>query len=305
MGEVSLLQADEITRTEREAPGTEAALVALAKQSDLSRLRDEARAERAKAVDPTHLQQRQHRARHFRHFIDGLGMVRFSGALPPADGIPLIARIEHAARSARRAARKSGNRPESFDAFAADALVNLLRGSSDSSKGAGGWRAELVVVCDLSAYRRGHAHDGEPCHIVGGGPIPVPLARELAEDAFLKAVLHDGVAISTVRHFGRHIPAELRTALDLGPAPDFDGAACVDCKRRYGLEYDHLDPLANHGATEYANLVPRCYADHQMKTERDREAGRLGRSSKVKKFGVGQRPAQARVVPQRTVVRRT
>src|SRR5581483_2780676 len=34
-------------------------------------------------------------------------------------------------------------------------------------------RTELVIVCDINAYRRGHTHDGEVCHILGDGPIPV------------------------------------------------------------------------------------------------------------------------------------
>lgn len=137
-------------------------------------------------------------------------------------------------------------------------------------------RTELVIVCDLFAWRRGHAHSDEVCHIVGGGPIPVDLARELGRDAFLKAVLHDGVNIHTVCHFGRHRPAALQTALDLGPPPEFTGGACVDCGRRYGLEYDHTDPVNNRGPTSFENLKPRCYLDHREKTERDRRAGLLG-----------------------------
>ena len=77
-------------------------------------------------------------------------------------------------------------------------------------------RADLVIVCDLEAWRRGHAHDGEPCHIIGGGPIPVSLAKELGQDAFLKAVLHTGTELHTIAHFGRRWPAKLRTALELG-----------------------------------------------------------------------------------------
>jgi len=42
-------------------------------------------------------------------------------------------------------------------------------------------------------WRRGHAEDGEPVHIiVGGGSVPVRVANELVADAFAKAVLHDG-----------------------------------------------------------------------------------------------------------------
>ena len=73
---------------------------------------------------------------------------------------------------------------------------------------------DLVIVCDRRAWARGHAHEGEPCHIVGGGPIPVSVAKELGQDAFVKAVVHDGVAVDTVVHFGRRMKAELRTALE-------------------------------------------------------------------------------------------
>ncbi len=136
-------------------------------------------------------------------------------------------------------------------------------------------RADLVVVVDLAAYRRGHAHPGETCHIVGGGPVTVGFARDIADDAFLKALAHDGVRIQTVAHFGRHIPAELRTALELGPPPGFDGVSCslAGCDRRYGLEWDHIDPVAHNGPTSYENLRPTCKPHHWEKTERDRQAG--------------------------------
>src|SRR5262249_31104021 len=131
--------------------------------------------------------------------------------------------------------------------------------------------------CDVNAYRRGHTHDGEACHIVGGGPIPVGVVRALEEDAFLKAVLHDGVNIHTVAHFGRHRPAHLETALRLGAPPDFDRITCREdgCERRYGLEIAHVDPCANGGPTSLANLRPECKPHHWDKTERDRRAGLL------------------------------
>jgi 5-methylcytosine-specific restriction endonuclease McrA len=92
----------------------------------------------------------------------------------------------------------------------------------------------------------------------------------------LKAVLHDGVAVHTVKHFGRHFPAELRTALDLGPVLAFTGARCGDCGSRFGLEYDHVNPIANNGETSYSNVRALCWDDHQAKTEQDRQAGLLG-----------------------------
>lgn len=273
-GALSLDQAAEIVRTEAQVPGSAGGLVDLASRSSLQVLRDESRRMRLASVDPEELHRRQVAARHLRHWRDAEGMVCFRGALPPETGIPLVNRLDTECDRVRRAARREGG-TESREAHAADALVRLFEG-----KGRGRSRAaDLVVVCDIDAWRRGKALSGEPCHIVGGGPIPVGVARELSRDAFLKAVLHDGVEIGTVRHFGRHIRAELRTALDLGPPPGFDGVACADgCGRRYGLEWDHVDPVAHGGPTSYGNLRPRCFSCHAEKTERDRRAGLLGGS---------------------------
>ena len=175
-----------------------------------------------------------------------------------------------------------GGERERFEAYAADALAAMAVGEGPARSA----RADLVIVCDLFAWRRGHGHPGEVCHIVDGGPVPVELAHELGKDAFVKAVLHDGVAVHTIKHFGRHLPAELRTALDLGEVPAFHGAQCADCGRRFGLEYDHVNPVANNGPTSFANLKARCWADHQAKTERDRQAGLLGPSPPDRQAGL-------------------
>ena len=307
-GKVSILQAQEITKAQEALPGTEADLIEVATSGDLSALRDEVRARQLEAVTPAELHLRQVAARRFRHWRDALGMICFEGALPPETGIPMVTRIERDAARRHRAARHQGA-PERFEAHAADALVALIalvaapgererdeRGESESEAGAGegpgGTRApsgakrasgtDLVIVCDLNAWRRGHAHEDEPCHLVGGGPIPVELAKQLAADAFLKAVLHDGVDVQRVRHFGRRYTAHLRTALDLGPVPAFTGRACADCARTYGLERDHVDPVAHTGTTTISNLVDRCYPCHAAKTERDRRAGLLGRRARAR-----------------------
>jgi uncharacterized protein DUF222/HNH endonuclease len=270
-GELSLGQAQEIARTEKECPGSETEMLDLAKRESLRTLRERGRKRRQEAIDPDELHDRQRRARRFRHWRDDLGMVTFTGALPPEVGIPIVNRLD---AETDRIRRPAASRDESREAHAADALVKLLtetgRGKSHS--------ADLVIVCDLRAYRRGHAHPGEPCHILGGGPVSVSLVRDLSADAFLKAALHDGVRIDTVVHFGRHVKAELRTALELGAPPDFDGVSCVQCDRRHGLQWDHVDPRANRGPTSYENLQPLCWPHHQEKTERDRTAGLLGRA---------------------------
>jgi 5-methylcytosine-specific restriction endonuclease McrA len=281
-GELSLAQAGQITRSQADTPGAEAELLGLAKRSDLSQLRERAREHRQANTDVAELHRQQLRARHFRHWRDRLGMVCFSGALPPGTGVPFVNRLELAAQRARRADQRTGAERERFEAYAADALVSITTGDGAARS----TRADIVIVCDLFAWRRGHTHPGEVCRVVGGGPVPVELAHELGQDAFLKAVLHDGVVVHTVKHFGRHLPAELRTALDLGPVPAFTGAECADCGGHFGLEYDHVNPVANQGETSYDNLEARCWPDHQAKTDRDRRAGLLGPNAPGRQGGL-------------------
>jgi hypothetical protein len=265
-GELSLAQAEEIARTEAACPGTEAELVALAKASSLQVLRDTARNRRQRAIDPEELAARQQAARELRYWRDDLGMICLAGALPPVVGIPLINRLDAETDRIRKTARRQAS-TESRAAHAADALVALCAGGGKGKAN----RADLVLVWE----RPGDGGEGT-CHLVGGGPVPVSVARQRAEEAFVKGVIHDGVRIETVRHIGRYIPAELRTALELGDPPGFDGLGCVDCGKRHGIERDHVDPVANGGPTSRDNMAGRCYECHQRKTEQDRQAGLLG-----------------------------
>ena len=295
-GSVSLAQAKEIARAEEEVPGQEHELLEVAKHADLTKLRDETRERRLSRTKPEALHAAQLAARRFRHWRDGLGMVCFDGALPPETGIPFVTRIEREAARLRRTAMQGGA-AERFEAHAADALVLVSDGGS-AAKGA----TDLVIVCDLFAWRRGHAHEGEPCHLVGGGPIPVELAKELSKDAFLKVVLHDGVDIQKICHVGRKYTAELRTALELGPAPSFTGRACIDCGRSWNLQNDHDDPVAHTGPTSLSNVKPRCYDCHREKTVRDRKAGLLRAKGAARDPGRragAPAPANARGLPER------
>jgi hypothetical protein len=283
-----LAQARELVKTEAVCPGSAAELLAVAKGQSLKTLKEEARDRRVRSVDPEELHRRQLEAQTWRHWRTSLGMVAFAGELPPEIGIPIVNRIDADTdrlwRQARRQANgelleeasdAAGQFKPSRAALAAQAFVRLVETGGKGKARA----ADLVIVCDLEAYRRGHAIEGEACHIVGGGPIPVSLARELGRDALLKAVLYEGTEIHTIAHFGRKTSAVLRTALTLGAPPRFDGIKCSvpGCDRRYYLEQDHVDPVANGGLTSLANMRPLCWLHHLIKTEQDRKAGRLRR----------------------------
>jgi hypothetical protein len=274
-GRLSLDQAAEITKAEAERPGAEAELLGTARSSGLKTLRDEARRVRLEGIPPEELHRRQRAARRFRHWINDLGNVAFSGEVPPDVGVGIMNRLDtecgRIRREAKRIARANGGVVEEREAYAADAFAKMITAGGSG----GGIAADVVFAIDLGAYRRGHTHPGEVCHIVGGGPVPVHVVREIARDAFLKVAFHDGVAIHTIAHYGRHMRAELRTALELGEPPRFAGVTCIEagCERRQGLEWDHVDPHSNGGPTSADNLQPRCWPHHQRKTRADLQAG--------------------------------
>jgi len=115
----------------------------------------------------------------------------------------------------------------------------------------------------------------EVCKIPGIGPVAPAVAREIAQDAFLTGVFYDGKDLRHMRRWTRNTPVEVRLALELGDPPAFDGIRCVDCGNRFGTEIDHVEPHCAHGPASTDNLEPRCFSCHQVKTARDRSAGKL------------------------------
>ena len=271
-GELSLEQAQQIVAGAAGDAASESELLDRARSEGLQSLAEASRQRRLARIDPSELAERQRQAREFRHWTDAMDMTRFRGGLPPVVGVALMNRLDEETDRIRRAARAAGGELEAREAYAADALVTMLSGGEAGSRAG---RADLVVVIDSRKFDVGDQAEG-PCHIVGGGPVPVSEVRRLASEAFLKVVLHDGVRIERLVHVGRHIPAELLTALGLGD-PDFDGVVCCEpgCGRRHHLEWDHVDPVANGGMTSFANLAARCWPHHRAKTERDRATGLL------------------------------
>jgi hypothetical protein len=275
-GVVSWAQAREIVAAEAAAPGSEVALLEVATTTGFAGLREEARRVRLGVMDREDLHRERHRLRSVQHWVDEWGMVAGRFRLPPEVGVPFVNRLDAETDRVRRAARRDGS-TESRDAHAADAFVTMTSGAGKGRSA----RADVVFVCSVDAYRRGSTVDDELCHVIGAGPVPVSVVRDaVADDAFVKAVVVRGTKIDTVAHFGRRMSAELRTALELGPPPRFDGTVCSEngCDRRHDLEWDHEDPVANGGVSSYENLKPRCKPDHWEKTERDRRAGLLGGS---------------------------
>ena len=117
----------------------------------------------------------------------------------------------------------------------------------------------------------------EFCEVAGFGAVPVSKAREMLADAFLKGVVADGTRVTHVKHFGRHRPAEVDTALMVRTILEQGDVRCdvSGCDRRAGLEWDHTHDFAKGGPTSEDNLRPLCRFHHREKT-----AGRLRRTGK-------------------------
>ncbi len=229
--------------------------------SGLVALRDACVRARARTEDPEARAQRQHASRSLTMWNNVDGMVEGHFRLTPEVGGGLKAAIEQQTQLVFRAKHREGVR-ERHDAFAADALVQLVRADAGASTRPVGYTAHVVI--DHAVLVRGRALPGETCEIPGVGPVNARWVRELLGEAFVTAVIKKGRDITTVAHFGRHIPAELRTAMTVG------GRECcvAGCSRRDYLEIDHSEiDFAHGGPAAWWNLQHLCSVDHRRKTQ--------------------------------------
>lgn len=271
-GGLSLTQAGAVAEAAAANPEAEAELLDLAAREAVKTLKDRARRtvlEARGSVEDRYARQR--RLRSFSHWIDDEGMVAGRFRLTPDVGSAVVKQISRQADRLFRAAQREGRR-EPAEAHAADAFAALVSGQA-AGRGRG---AEVVVLVSRDALVRGQVDPdpdaGELCEIPGFGAVPVSVARDLLADCFLKAVVYDGTRISHVKHFGRHRPAEVDTALLAHSLLSRGEVRCVveGCGRTVGIQWDHKEPFAQGGATSAANLQPMCGFDN-----REKHAGRV------------------------------
>ena len=262
-GELSGVQANEIASAAATDAGAEGELLGVARDDGVAGLRDTCRRVKAEAAPDELARHRAlHAARALRHWNDPDGAGRLDGRFTPEVLAELLVALEPFEAEAFRGARAEGRR-ESFDAYRADALVALARAGRDGTAGgASGPRHTVHVVIDHAALVRGRAERGERCEVAGGGRVPVPVVRSLLDDAFVTAVVRDGVEVATVAHLGRHPTAHQRSALAVRD-PE-----CVvpACHVRVGLEIDHVEPWSATRITKLDALARLCRFHHAQKT---------------------------------------
>lgn len=217
--------------------------------------------------DPDH--HRKLRCQRYLNFwTDVDGQFRFSGALPPEDGMQFASAVRSRAAHVADDVRRAGEPDDRQAAYDADALVSLVRGEQRAATFSGPLgvkprRNEVVLHVSQPALTRGHLEHGEICEIPGVGPVSVAAARDAVGDAHLTQVITDGVDVTTVTNLGRTVPSAVNIALE---ARD---RKCVvpNCSVTYGLEIDHWQiPFADGGPSALWNLCRICHHHHRMKT---------------------------------------
>lgn len=271
-GEVSLEQASEIARAEASAPGVVDELVKVAKEQPFIILKETARRIKLEAEQHRGLGERQRAARSGRHHTDDLGMVNVHLRFQPHVGTAIVNRAEADAQRLYKQAKKETGEPEPFECYLADAFEQMLTG-----KGKGRTtRPELVVLIDYETIADGwKLTPASISKIPGVGPVHPRDAKEIARDAVVNVVITDGKDLRNWARYGRCMPSELKTAMELGKAPDFDGPKCVRCGNRFRPERDHIEPVVALGPTKLSNLDWLCDPCHDVKTDEDREAQKL------------------------------
>jgi hypothetical protein len=274
-GELSLDQAGLISEAVEADPGAERRLLDAVACETVRTLRKQAREVRLAAeADRETVYARQQAAQDFRHGRDRAGMVWGQFRLPPDVGVGVLNRIEEEAERLYRAADRATRHERSHAQFAADALARLVAGEAKPSSGG----SEVVLHVSYAAVRRGRLEPGDMCRLESGDDVPLGVAEAMLEsgNAFVKGVLVDGAEVRKVKHFGRRIPAVLRTALRVD-AMLRDGevrCAVAGCDRTAGLEWHHVEPHAGGGPTSLANLEARCPHDHRREHSAQRRPGR-------------------------------
>ncbi|MBM3671123.1 MAG: DUF222 domain-containing protein [Actinobacteria bacterium] len=258
-GKISQEQAYEIAAAARKDPGAECALVQEAKQGiSLKGLKDRCRRVRAAAeADDEAWAKRLHDNRQLRRWIDAdtaaCGMYRLS----PEKGAEVSAAIDAEIELILKEARAAGTF-ESREAYAADALHALITRGPRKATG-----INLIIDGKVaSSGESGTIEIGSRCEIVGVGPIPVTLAKQLLADAKVRVVPADESVLPKHESATRYLPQWMRDWLD----QQYPVCGQPDCDRDFRLEYDHIVGLADGGTTTLDNLWRLCWYHHRQKT---------------------------------------
>jgi hypothetical protein len=260
-GRLSASRASDLATAASADPAAERKLLESATGDGSKTFKQEcARVRAAARTDEAENYEHIRRMRSVRHWEDEDGAGRIDVRGPVDVTARIMMRIERCAEDIFQSVRASGAEYERSSAYAFDGLAAMAEASIGAQPGTARDDVSMVVRIDLDALR-GWTEPGEICEIRGVGPIPVPVALRMAKDAFLKAVVTDGVDVHSVVHLGRKPPALLRTAIE----ELHQSCAREGCDATRNLDIDHNVPWSEGGETRLSNLNPACKPDHREK----------------------------------------
>jgi len=276
-GRLSGAKAEAIAAAAEVAPEAEQALLDGAEDAPLAEIKERCLRARARDRDAAHARIRK--ARSLKEFTDAEGGWNVVVRGPVEAGAAFRAAHRPIVDELFNAARAEGRR-EPYEAYAFDAFIELARRAANDTSATDEAPVEPdaepapakakatpagylgIIRIDHAALRRGWVEGDEVCEIVGLGPIPVSVGRDLLGDAILKLVITKGVDVANVTHLGRSATVAQQVALWL------KSAACtvLGCTRTQRLQNDHRYEWAKTKRTRLDELDPLCKHHHDLKT---------------------------------------
>jgi hypothetical protein len=278
-GDISYLQAAHLAGAVRELPDAEAAKV---QARVLDRAADQTLAEFKRAVrravlaaDPASAADRHQKAvaaRTIEAMPQPDGMQSFWMTMPASVANDVWDTLTTRAKATQAELRAGAGDDPGLDALRVDALVDALLGApvpaSDGEKSGrlpkcscGGAQTAAVVI-DLATLLGLADNPGE---VPGYGPIPAPLARQMAGD-------RDWVRWTTDPHTGQLLDRGATTYRPSDKMRAYIAARDRTCgfpgcnRPAAQCDCDHVVTFAHHGQTIRVNLGPLCRQHHNPKT---------------------------------------
>lgn len=260
-GRLSESQAHAIVDAAAVCPDAEGRLVEFALENSLRLLREECR--RVKVGDASADEEAEavYKGRNHRTWVGRDGAVCGTYRMPGAAGAEFVAAIDTRKEELARAARRDGLR-EPFEAYSADALLELVTQPRGEPAKRSGPKAMVVVHVAYEAIARGALAEGDVCEIRGVGPVSLETARAMAADSILRVLVTKGGQPTAVTPGVRTVPRSLRILLE-----GRDRTCCIaGCDQKFGLQVEHRKAFALLGPTDLENCALMCPRHHDMKT---------------------------------------
>ena len=257
-GELSAVQAAEITSAAVEAPDSEHDLLDAARSTSVKGLRDRAREVRAGAQeDDAAWARRQHDRRYGRVWTDPEGSVRVEGSLPPETGARFKAAFEVEVDRIFKEARQAGAARDPRRLRRRRARRHGRRRSSEAGqprRSSSTPPRSIAATCSTVSGARSKA----------SGPSPSRRRAGSCRTASISLLVRDGDDLTAVSRPVRTIPTKLRRELTTA----YPVCGVRGCANDRFLEIDHVIPVCAGGETSKQNCWRICPHHHFLKHHR-------------------------------------